>query len=238
MADDSREVAEHLRSLGRGLSVQVPDDLADRVLVAINTAPVKRRARWHRWAAAFAALMVAVAVSAGISAPVRAAIIHVFGFGGVEVREGPGPSPASSPVLPGEHRTDVGTAQREVGFTIRIPAALGEPDWVTVADGRVVSLHYLRTSGPVQIDQFEGNLGLLWEKFASSPALRTTVDGHDALWFDDPVTLVYVDSSGRRQTESTRLTDGTLVWMDGGLTFRLDGVRPIDAALTVARSMS
>ncbi len=91
--------------------------------------------------------------------------------------------------------------------------------------------------GPVQIDQFEGNLGLMWEKFALGPALGTTVDGHDALWFDDPVALVYVDASGLRHTESTRLTDGTLVWMDEGLTFRLDGVRPLDAALVVARSM-
>jgi hypothetical protein len=238
MADDSREIAERLRALGRGLSVQVPDDLAERVLVGISAVPLKRRTPWRPWASALAALIVAIAVSAGISAPVRAAIIHVFGFGGVEVREGPGPSPASSPVLPGEHRTGVVSAQREVGFTIRIPLALGQPDWVTVADGRVVSLHYLRPGGPVQIDQFEGNLGVMWEKFAMGPALSTTVDGHNALWFDDPVTLVYVDSTGLRRTESTRLTDGTLVWMDGGLTIRLDGVRPLDAALTVARSMS
>jgi hypothetical protein len=238
MADDSMEVPEQLRALGRGLSVQVPDDLADRVLVGISATPVKRRPPWRRWAAVLATLIAAIVVSAVISTPVRAAIIHVFGFGGVEVREGPGPVPASTPVLPGEHRTDVASAQREVGFTIRIPSALGQPDWVTVADGRVVSLHYLRTSGPVQIDQFEGNLGVTWEKFASGPALSTTVGGHDALWFDGPVTLVYVDSSGLRRTESTRLTDGTLVWMDGGLTFRLDGVRPMDAALTVASSMS
>ncbi len=182
--------------------------------------------------------VAAIAVSAAISAPVRAAIVHVFGFGGVEVHEGPGPSPASSPVLPGEHRTDLANAQREVAFPIRIPAALGQPDWVTVADGRVVSLHYSRTAGPVRIDQFEGNLGAMWEKYAVSPAQRTTVDGHDALWFDERVTLVYVDASGRQRTESTRLTDSTLVWMDGAMTFRLDGIRPLDAALTVARSMS
>ena len=238
MSDDSRELPEQLRDLGRGLSVQVPDDLADRVLVGIAATPVKRRTLWQRWVAALAALIVAIGVSVAISAPVRAAIINVFGFGGVEVREGPGPSPASSPVLPGEHRIDVATAQREVGFQIRIPSALGPPDWVTVADGRVVSLHYVRTAGPVQIDQFDGDLGVMWEKFAAGPALVTTVNGRDALWFEDPVALVYVDASGRRRTESTRLTNGTLVWMDDDLTFRLDGIRPLDAALAVARSMT
>jgi hypothetical protein len=226
MADDTRELPEQLRALGRGLSMDVPDDFADRVLVDIATGPTRRRPSWHRWAAAFAALLAAIGVSVAVSAPVRAAIIQVFGFGGVEVHDGPGPLPVSSPVLPGEHRTDVANAQREVGFRIRVPAALGPPDWVTVADGRVVSLHYNLSAGPVQIDQFEGNLGLMWEKFALGPALSTTVDGHDALWFDDPVALV------------TRLTDGTLVWMEDGLTFRLDGVRPLDAALVVARSTS
>ena len=238
MADDARELPEQLRVLGRGLSVHVPDDLADRVLVGIADTPVKRRAPWQRWVAALAALIVAIGVSVAISAPVRAAIINVFGFGGVEVREGPGPSPVSSPVLPGEHRIDVATAQQEVGFRIRIPSALGPPEWVTVADGRVVSLHYRRTAGPVQIDQFEGNLGVMWEKFGMGPALRTTVDGHDALWFEDPVTLVYVDASGHRRTESTRLTSGTLVWIVDGMTFRLDGIRPLDAAIAVAHSMS
>jgi hypothetical protein len=238
MSDDPRELPEQLRALGRGLSAHVPEDLADRVLVGIAHAPVKRRALWQRWVAAIAALIVAVAVSVAISAPVRAAITSVFGFGGVEVREGTGPSPASSPVLPGEHRIDVAAAQREVGFRIRIPSALGPPDWVTVADGRVVSLHYERSAGPVQIDQFEGNLGVMWEKFAMGLALRTTVDGHDALWFEDPVTLVYVDASGRERTESARVTNGSLVWIEDGQTFRLDGIRPLNAALAVAHSMS
>ena len=211
----------------------------DLLVNVVDASPGRRRHLPALLAlAALAALIVAIGVSVAISAPVRAAIINVFGFGGVEVREGPGPSPASSPVLPGEHRIDVATAQREVGFQIRIPSALGPPDWVTVADGRVVSLHYVRTAGPVQIDQFDGDLGVMWEKFAAGPALVTTVNGRDALWFEDPVALVYVDASGRRRTESTRLTNGTLVWMDDDLTFRLDGIRPLDAALAVARSMT
>jgi hypothetical protein len=63
------------------------------------------------------------------------------------------------------------------------------------------------------------------------------VDGHEALWFDGRVTLVYVDGSGTWRGDSARQTDGTLLWTDGDLTFRLDGVRPLDAALAVARSM-
>jgi hypothetical protein len=134
---------------------------------------------------------------------------------------------------------DIAAAEREVGFRVRVPSALGTPDWVSVADGRVVSLHYSGTAGPLRIDEFAGSLGVMWEKYAAiSSAQRTTVNGHDALWFEDPVILVYVDANNVERTESARLTDGTLVWTDGGVTFRLDGIRPLDAALAVARSMS
>jgi hypothetical protein len=232
------ELPDELRALGRGLTVDTRDDLADRVLAGI-AAPAARTVKWRRWVAAFAVLLAAIAVSAAISAPVRAAIVQVFRFGGVEVRQEPGPAPASSPALPGEHSTDVAAAGREVGFAVRVPKALGAPSSVTVADGRVVSLRYPRPGGPVQIDEFAGNLGVMWEKYAASGlAQRATVNGHDALWFDGPVTLVYVGSDGVEVPGSARQTNGTLVWVDGALTFRLDGVRPLDAALAIARSMS
>jgi hypothetical protein len=189
--------------------------------------------------AALAALLAAIGVSAAISAPVRAAIVHVFRFGGVEVRQERGPAPASSPTLPGEHPSDLAAAGREVGFTVRAPAALGAPDSVTVADGRVVSLHYARPDGPARIDEFAGNLGVMWEKFAAGgTAQRVNANGHEALWFEGPITLVYVGPDGAALPASARSTNGTLTWTDGPLTFRLDGIRPLDAALAVARGMS
>ena len=238
MTDDPMELAEQLRTLGRGLSIDVRDDLGDRVLAGI-TAPSARRAKWRRLVVGLAALLAAIVVSAAISPPVRAAIIDVFGLAGIEIRHDPGPAPASNPVLPGEHRVDIAAAEREVGFHVRIPSALGPPESVSVADGRVVSLHYSRADGPVQIDEFAGTLGVMWEKYAAiGSAQRASVNGHDALWFDDPVTLVYVDANGVERTESARLTKGTLVWTDDGITIRLDGIRPFDAALAAARSMS
>jgi hypothetical protein len=238
MADDPVELAEQLRTLGRGLSVHVPDDLGDRVLADI-AAPGSHIVRWRRLVVGIAALLAAIGVSAAVSAPVRAAISDVFGFAGVEIRKDPGPAPASSPALPGEHRVEVAAAEREVGFRVRIPSALGPPDWVSVADGRVVSLHYTRAEESVQIDEFAGDLGVMWEKYAAiGSARRASVNGHDALWFEGQVTLVYVDANNVERTESARLTNGTLLWTDGGITFRLDGIRPFEDALAVAGSMS
>ena len=233
------ELPDELRALGRDLTARPRDDLADRVMEGI-AAPVRHsRARWRRWLAALAVLLAALGVSVAVSAPVRAAIVHVFRFGGVEVREEPGPAPASSPALPGEHPTDVAGAGREVGFRVRVPGALGAPDSVTVADGRVVSLVYVRPDGPVRVDEFAGDLGVLWEKYADSgTARRVTVAGRDGLWFDGPVTLVYVRPDGTQLPESARLTGRTLVWLDGGLTLRLDGVASLDAALAIAATMA
>jgi hypothetical protein len=231
------ELPEELRALGRDLTVDAQDDLADRVLARI-AAPVARTARWRRWVAALAVLLAAFGVSAAISAPVRAVIVHVLRFGGVEVRQEPGPPPVSSPTLPGEHPAGLAAAGHEAGFSVRVPRALGVPDSVTVADGRIVSLHYARPGGSVQVDEFAGNLGVMWEKYAASGmARRVTVNGHDALWFESPTTLVYVGSEGVELPGSARQTNGTLIWIDGALTFRLDGIRPLDAALAVARSM-
>jgi hypothetical protein len=108
-----------------------------------------------------------------------------------------------------------------------------------VADGRVVSLRYARPEGPVRIDEFAGKLGVMWEKYAAGGlATPTSVNGHEALWFAGPVTLTYVDAQGVEHTESTRQTDGSLIWVVGGLTFRLDGVHRIEAALVIARDMN
>jgi hypothetical protein len=230
------ELPDELRALGRGMTVRARDDLADRVLAGIAAVPA-RRARWRRFIAALAVVVAGVGATVAVSAPVRAAIVHVLRFGGVEVRATPGPTPASSPALPGDHPTDLAAAGREVGFTVRVPAGLGRPDSVTVADHRVVSLHYAVPGGPARVDEFAGNLGVMWEKYAAGAAQRVTVGGHDGLWFDGQVTVVYVDSTGAEVPGSARSTDGTLIWTDGPLTFRLDGVRPLAAALGVATGM-
>jgi hypothetical protein len=235
------ELSEELRALGRHLDAQPRDDLADQVMLRIDAPvrPVARTRKWRRLLAALAALLVAIGVSAAVSAPVRAAIVHVFRFGGSEVRQEPGPAPASSPALPGEHSVDLAAAGREVGFRVRTPNALPPPTSITVADGRVVSLRYSLPSGPARIDEFAGNLGVMWEKYAAAGmAQRVQVNGRDALWFNDPVTLVYVLPDGARDDASTRVTNGTLVWTDSEVTYRIDGIRPVGAAVAAAESMS
>lgn len=230
------DLTQQLVDLGRELTVPVRNDLAERVLARLDQ-PAPRSRRWRRLVLALVAMLAALAVSAAVSAPVRAAIVHVFRFGGVEVRPGPGPTPATSPTLPGQHTTDLAAAGQEAGFTVRVPAALGLPESITVGGNRVVSLHYTARGNPVQVDEFAGGLGVMWEKFIGSGlAKQVSFDGHSALWFDDPTLTMYVGPNGP-DPGSARAMNGTLVWTDGGITYRLDGVRPMTAAIEVAKSM-
>ena len=231
------DLRDELRELGRGITVGAPDELADLVLANLSALP-QRTHKWRRWMAGLGALMAAVGLSAALSAPVRAAIVHVFGFGATEVRYEPGPPPASKPALPGEHPADLAAAGREVGFAVRVPATLGPPTSITVSNGRVDSLRYSVPSGAAQIDEFAGTQGVLWEKYVASGAARhVEINGHDGLWFDQPTTLVYVWPDGSEDPASARPTNGTLIWTEGNVMCRLDGVRPLDTALAVARGM-
>ncbi len=242
MPEAGTGLAGELRLLGAEVAAAATPraDLADRVLARIAEPAASRRARppgWLRVAAVLAGLLVAVGLAAAVSPQVRAAIKAVFGVAGVEVRPGAGPTPAPSPVLPGEHRTDLPGAGREAGFTVRVPAGLGPPDEVTVADRRVVSLVYRRAG--IRLEEFVGTLDLNYEKYlGAGMAEQVAVGGRPGLWFAEPVTLVYVDRDGVAHPESARRTAGhTLTWTDGDVTLRLEGVRDRAAAVALARTV-
>jgi len=124
-----------------------------------------------------------------------------------------------------------------VRFRVRVPAELGQPDEVTVIDGRVVSFTY-RAAG-IRLDQVDGVLDLAFAK--EIPDQRsvewTQVDGATAIWIPGPHELVYVDRAGQRHTESARLAANTLVWQRDDMTFRLEGAVTVERAVAIAQSV-
>jgi len=200
--------------------------------------PPRRRAVLAALAvlAAFAVVMVATPQG-------RAAISHVFRFGGVELRQGPGPErPATSSVsLPGEQRMSLAQARRQAPFPILVPAALGPPGQVVVSDGgRVVSLIYPRTPyGQVRMDEFAGRVDQIYfEKIVyMGNVTKVEVNGGKALWIKGPHELVYIRRDGTTAAVPPRLTTGnTLLWGTGQAALRLEGDFGEKAALTIARS--
>src|SRR6266851_5056105 len=129
-----------------------------RRLLAGRTGALRRRLVWRTaLAVVVACLAVLIATPQG-----RAAIVHVFRFAGVELRQEPGParSPGNNASLPGARPMSLEKARHRVSFPILVPAALGQPGEVVVSDGgRVASLIYLRTPyGQVRMDEFAGQL--------------------------------------------------------------------------------
>jgi hypothetical protein len=204
------------------------------------TARWRARILYPRWRAALIVALTLVALAAAIPQS-RAAIAHVLRLDGVELRQGPGPSPAPHPSLPGEQRMTLGQARQRVAFPVLVPARLGRPAVVTVSDGgRVATLIYDRTPyGQVRLDEFDGHLDpVYFEKFVQvGSATEVSVNSTKGLWVTGPQEIVYVRSDGMIMQASARLTTGsTLIWGVPRVVLRLEGGFSKTAALAVAAS--
>jgi hypothetical protein len=245
-------VESELRAAGRELDVPPARDLTAAVrqrlegqavprrrMPALGTGALRRRPRWRTALVAAAALLaVVIATPQG-----RAAIVHVLRFGGVELRQEPGPvrSPGNRASVPGQRPMTLEQARHQVSFPILVPAALGPPAGVVVGDDRqVVSLIYFRTPyGQLRIDEFAGHLDrVLIEKFVQFNAVtEVEVNGTKGLWIKGPHELLYVTPGGTRAIASARLTTGnTLIWGTRQTALRLEGNLGQAAALAIADS--
>ncbi|MET8066982.1 hypothetical protein ABZS65_25490, partial [Micromonospora sp. NPDC005313] len=126
------DLERELRELTAWLEPARTPDVTARVRARLD-APAPRR-RWrHMLAAALAALLVA-ALPPGRAA-IADAVTGLLRFSGVTIDTAPAPSPTGTPSpLPAQHEVALAEAQRQVRFPIRVPARLGAPERVLVAD--------------------------------------------------------------------------------------------------------
>ena len=128
-------LVSELRALSPGLDVPPAAEQAATVRQRLEAqqrpeARPQPIARWRarilypRWRAALIVALTVVALAVAIPQS-RAVIAHVLRFDGVELRQGPGPSPAPHPSLPGEQRMSLEEARQRVDFPILVPAKLG-----------------------------------------------------------------------------------------------------------------
>jgi hypothetical protein len=143
--------------------------------------------------------------------------------------------------LPSRRSAALEEARRIAPFPVKVPAKLGTPEQVTLADQsaagvpRVVEFGY--RGGTVLFDQFDGTVSPVWMKQA--PDAEWVYFGADvALWLAAPHSLTYVDRDGVERTATTRLAGPTLVWQSGAVTYRLEGLPTKQEAVEVARSVA
>ncbi|MGR6319503.1 hypothetical protein Q2K19_28390 [Micromonospora soli] len=238
MGDLERE----LRDLGAWLETPEPPDVAARVHARLAR-PAARRRRWRYWLAAAVAALLVAALPPGRAA-VADAVAGLLRFSGVVIGTSPVPvSPTGTPSpLPGQRPAALDEAQRQVRFPIRVPAKLGPPERVLVADPdgagtyRVATLVY--RGGALRLDAFDGDLDLVFQKQASRPGVEwVQVDGEFAVWVAGPHPVAYVDRTGAVRVETARLAASTLIWQGDGVSYRLEGDLTRDEAIAVARSL-
>ncbi|MDG4757812.1 hypothetical protein [Micromonospora sp. WMMD710] len=226
----------------RDLSTWLDTPAAPDVTVRVRARLAGPRRRWRVYAAAaLAALLVAVLP------PARAAVADAVGgllrFAGVSIAPSSG-RPAGTPSpLPSQRTAAIAEAQRGVRFPIRVPARLGPPEQVLVADPDPTGGHRVATllyrGGALRIDAFDGRLNLAFHKETSRPdAEWVQVDGDFAVWVGSPHVLSYVDRSGRVHRETARLAASTLIWQDGDVSYRLEGDLGKLEAIEIAESMT
>ncbi len=229
-----------LRALGALLDISEPPDVraAVRARLARRVFP---RPRWLAAAAVLLALVVAVVPQS--RAAVASAVTGVLRFAGVEVHKGqPHVEPAPS-LLPSTRSTGLDEARRLAHFPVGVPARLGPPDEVLVADfgpdgsPRVVSLLY--RNGTLRLDEFDGQLDLAFIKTQPDTDTQwTEVKGNTALWLPRPHAIAYVDRAGVRHEETARLAGPTLIWSDDRVSYRLEGVATVAEAAEIAGSLT
>jgi RNA polymerase sigma factor (sigma-70 family) len=195
-------------------------------------------------------LAVAVVVAAVLAVlaipPARVAVAHtivgVLRFAGVEVHSGPGSAGAIHSVpLPATRVVSLDEARALARFPVGVPAGLGGPDRVEVADPgpdgapRVVSLYF--RGGGVRVDEYDGRFDLIFTKVADD-VTWVPIGNDQAVWLAQPHQLTYVDRTGVTQPVTRRLAGPTLLWQRGMVGYRIEGLATPTEAVEVAQTLT
>ncbi|MFE9204454.1 hypothetical protein [Micromonospora sp. NPDC007230] len=236
------DLERELRDLSAWLDTPEPPDVTARVRARL-AAPAPRRHRWRYYLAAALAAMLVALLPPGRAA-LADAVTGLLRFAGITIATSPAPTlPTGEPSpLPSQRPAALHEAQRLVHFPIRLPAKLGSPEQVLVADPdrtgayRVATLLY--RGGTLRIDAFDGRLDPAFHKLAMGPGVELIeVDAGYAIWVAGPHALTYVDRTGTAREETARLAASTLIWEEAGVSYRLEGDLAKPDAIEIANSL-
>jgi hypothetical protein len=203
-----------------------------------------------------AATLAVILVAALLLTPSFAdALGHLLSIPGVQiyqVPESPSARPnASAPTFAGQRVTTAVEASRIAGFAVRTPAALGDPSaiFVEAAPARVTIVYASVKGIPVSaqagvsaiVVEFKGTIETQIMAKAIGPG--TTLDavpfGGGVAYYlaGQPHQFFFRDPAGNLQPETLRLAGNTLLWEEGGFTFRLEAQVSREEAVRIATTL-
>jgi hypothetical protein len=259
-----RMLETQLEGLGAYLDAAVPSGtFAERVINRIETEAARPVARTRRrWVAiALAAVLLALVAVVAAQPAARKAIADFLGIGGIRIRQQSTPRPTPSQPSPtARYVSDVlGTqvslaeARQSVGFPVRVPKVLGDPDAVffdpSIRGGEVNLTYNAGAEFPEStvaevgliIGEFEGGLASEFlRKTVGAEAVieESSVNGRRAFWIEGAHELTFRDSNGQTVARRSRLSGSVLIWRDDQVTYRLEGQISKEKATSIAESIS
>lgn len=208
----------------------------------------RRPARLRAAAFGLAAAGLALVLVLGLADPVRARVVEWLRIGAVRLHLVEQTAPPPGTALPPEAlldlagETSLADAAGRLPFPLRVPgpsAGLGEPQRVYLQQINrvpVVILVWLDPADPkrVRLALYEAGDGNALEKELIRDLEETIVNGEWALWVDSPHYLV--NAGG--ETGPRRLVTGrTLIWSEGGVTYRLESDLSLEEARELAENL-
>jgi hypothetical protein len=255
---DDRDLERTLSDIGARLDGPKRD-----MWPAVRARIAERRAQpwWSRLGfdrralAPIAATVAILLVAALLLTPRFAdALGHLLSIPGVQIYEVP-QSPtarpnASAPTFAGQRVASAAEASRIAGFTVRTPAALGEPSAIYVETAPVrVTIVYASVKGiPVSaqagvsaiVVEFKGTIETQIMAKAIGPGtfLDAVPLGNGVAYYlsGQPHQFFFRDPAGNLQPETLRLAGNTLLWEQDGYTYRLEAQVGRDEAVRIASS--
>lgn len=245
-----------LRSSSEAFSYPRTPDIAARVRARLDSEPssasiIERllvaRARPALRIALAALLVAAVAVAAALALPQsREALADLFGLSSVKIEVSPvqGPPP---PVLSPDSFASPATlsmAQEAVEFEIRLPVV----DDVSVLPDEVYLQDIGLASAPIVIlvyenedfDLYQSTRGFFGKGLPDADLAReSSVHGQPAIWIDSGGHIARsLDADGNLLIETERTVErGTLLWEEGGISYRLETGLPEEESILLGESL-
>ena len=255
----SFDLEEGLRDLGARLGYPPSADLRPAVLARIDGGERRGLFGWLRSplslapAVATLVLLLAATLAFQPAAGQAAEALGLRGIGLFRVEK--------IVLFPGGQVLPVGARQvasaeaasTEVGFAVRAPESLGEPDGIfaqTAGDHAIAILVYGRRPGipvssstgvAVLITELRGSLEtqLLGKGIPPGATVEELdVNGGRGVWIEgEPHQVFYRAPNGDILTDTVRLAGNVLLWEQDGLLMRIEAQVDREQALRIARSM-